>query len=37
VHLKGMTGLKTLYLTGTKVTNDGLEDIRRALPKAKVY
>jgi hypothetical protein len=32
-HLRGLTNLKTLWLSGTAVTNSGLDELRRSLPK----
>ena len=36
VHLKGLTGLKDLGLYGTKVTNAGVAELKKALPKCKI-
>jgi hypothetical protein len=35
VHLKGLKGLDTLFLDGTRVTDEGKADLRRALPGLK--
>jgi hypothetical protein len=35
-HLKGLTQLRDLGLYTTKATEAGVEDLRRALPKAKI-
>jgi sec-independent protein translocase protein TatC len=35
-HLKGLSGLQKLDLTGTEVTEEGLEELRQALPKCKI-
>ena len=35
-HLKGLTQLKLVHLSGTKVTAAGMKDLRKALPKADV-
>jgi hypothetical protein len=35
-HLKGLSQLKRLGLTGTNVTDAGVEKLRQALPKCKI-
>lgn len=35
-HLAGLSNLKTLDLTGTQVTKDGVATLQKALPKCKV-
>ena len=37
VHLKGLTGLQTLDLGGTEVTDAGFADLKKALPNCKIY
>jgi hypothetical protein len=37
VHLKGLTGLQTLYLRSTKVTDAGVAELKKALPNCKIY
>jgi hypothetical protein len=32
VHLKGLTKLKALDLSGTRVTDAGMTELKRALP-----
>jgi len=36
VHLKGLTGLQTLYLNRTKVTDAGISDLQKSLPNCRV-
>jgi hypothetical protein len=36
-HLKGLTGLRSLTLTKTKVTPTGAKSLQAMLPQAKVY
>jgi len=35
LHLKGLTGLQTLLLQGTKVTVAGVADLQKVLPNCK--
>jgi len=35
-HLKGLTNLRTLNLTGTTVTAAGVKDLEKALPKLQI-
>jgi hypothetical protein len=35
-HLKGLKGLQRLFLDQTKVTNDGIRDLKAALPDLDV-
>jgi hypothetical protein len=35
-HLKALTNLTQLSLDGTQVTDAGVADLRKALPKCKV-
>jgi hypothetical protein len=35
-HLKGLTNLRTLNLTETKVTDHGVNKLRQALPKCDI-
>ena len=37
VHLKGLTGLQTLALRGTKITDAGVVDLRKALPACEIF
>jgi len=37
VHLKGITSLKDLFLTGTQVSDAGEAALRTALPHTKIY
>ena len=34
-HLKGLSNLQWLNLVGTQVTDEGVRDLRRALPNCK--
>jgi hypothetical protein len=36
VHLKGLTGLRTLLLTDTRVTDAGVKKFKAALPKCRI-
>ncbi|HEV3162412.1 MAG TPA: hypothetical protein VGZ22_00115 [Isosphaeraceae bacterium] len=36
-HLKGLTHLKTLSLYDTQVTDEGIDELKKALPNVKVY
>jgi hypothetical protein len=36
VHLKGLTKLEKLVLSGTMVTDAGAKDLQAALPKCKI-
>ena len=36
-HLRELKGLTSLYLTETKVTAAGKAELRKALPKCKIY
>ena len=36
VHLKGLTKLQALYLNGTKVTDAGVAELKKALPNCKI-
>ena len=36
VHLKGLTGLQTLGLRGTQVTDQGVADLQKALPNCEI-
>ena len=36
VHLKGLTNLRRLELTGTKVTAAGVADLQKELPNCKI-
>jgi len=36
VHLKGLTGLLTLGLRNTKVTDAGVAELKKALPKCQI-
>ena len=36
VHLKGLTKLKTLYLNDTQVTDPGVAELQKALPKCRI-
>ena len=36
VHLKGLTGLQTLNLAGTKVTDAGVAELKKALPNCEI-
>ena len=36
VHLKGLTRLETLTLGGTKITEAGVADLKKALPNCKI-
>jgi hypothetical protein len=35
--LKNLTGLQSLELIGTQVADSEVEELRRALPKAKIH
>ena len=35
-HLKRLSQLQTLDVSGTKVTDAGTDDLQRALPKVKI-
>jgi hypothetical protein len=35
-HFKGLKGVRTLYLNGTRVTDAGIDELRRALPEARI-
>jgi hypothetical protein len=37
VHLKQMTGLTLLTVGGTSISKDGVEELRHALPKCRIY
>ena len=36
VHLKGLTKLKLLVVSGTRVTNRGVAELKKALPNCKI-
>jgi len=36
VHLQGLSQLKELWLTGTKVTNQGVKKLQQVLPNCKI-
>ncbi len=36
VHLKGLRSLRSLDLSGTKVTDAGVADLQRALPNLEI-
>jgi len=36
-HLKPLTNLKTLVLLDTRVTGHGVEDLRKSLPRPRIY
>ena len=36
VHLKGMTNLQSLDLGGTKITDAGVADLKKALPNCEI-
>ena len=36
VHLKGLTALRWIELSGSKVTPEGIERLRKSLPNAQV-
>jgi len=35
-YLKGLTQLQWLFLDGTKVTDAGVQDLQKALPKLEI-
>ena len=35
-HLKGLTKLRSLRLSGTKVTHEGVNKLQQALPNCKI-
>jgi hypothetical protein len=35
-HLKGMAGLRQLFLRNTKTTDAGVDSLRKALPEADI-
>jgi hypothetical protein len=37
VHLEGLKSLKTVDLTGTKVTQEGMDKLKKAVPGASVF
>jgi hypothetical protein len=37
VHLGGLTSLTNLSLRGTNVSNKGIEELQKALPKCKIH
>jgi len=37
VHLQGLSQLKELWLTGTKVTAQGVKKLQQVLPKCTIY
>jgi len=36
-HLKGLTELQDLNLDGTKITDAGVAELKKALPKCSVF
>ncbi len=36
MHLKGLTGLQTLELSNTKVTDAAVADLQKALPNCEI-
>jgi hypothetical protein len=34
--VKELSGLKTLHLKGSKVMDDGIKDLKKALPKVDI-
>jgi len=36
VHLKGLSNLKALDLSATRVTDEGVNQLQEALPKCKI-
>ena len=36
-HLQGLTSLQRLYLNNTQVTDAGLAELRKTLPKCRIY
>ena len=37
VHLKGLTKLEVLSLYGTKITDAGIQELKKALPDCKIF
>ncbi len=36
MHLQGLSQLKGLWLDGTQVTDEGVNELRQALPKCSI-